>query len=76
MLPIARTATGMNKTLHTDFRKSETSRDIKKSDFQILNCRVSHKYLDDFMVTYNKKNFNSSEQFMQLPLKVNKEYFL
>ena len=27
----ARTATGMDGTLHTDFRKSETSRDIKKS---------------------------------------------
>ena len=26
----ARTATGMDGTLHTDFRKSETSRDIKK----------------------------------------------
>ena len=26
-----RTATGMDGTLHTDFRKSETSRDIKKS---------------------------------------------
>ena len=25
-----RTATGMTGTLHTDFRKSETSRDIKK----------------------------------------------
>jgi hypothetical protein len=27
----SRTATGMDGTLHTDFRKSETSRDIKKS---------------------------------------------
>jgi hypothetical protein len=28
----SRTATGMDRTLHTDFRKSETSRDIKKFD--------------------------------------------
>jgi hypothetical protein len=31
LLPKARTATGMDGTLHTDFRKSETSRDIKKT---------------------------------------------
>ena len=29
-LPVPRTATEMDRTLHTDFRKFETSRDIKK----------------------------------------------
>ena len=33
----ARTATGMDGTLHTDFRKSETGTDIKKHFQYYLN---------------------------------------